>query len=158
MQIFVQFIILNYKSILLTLFYLYIFTALLKLIFYTFKIRYGKSLKHQITVTSHKNKLSKKEYALTKEYCKKADILVKLTPYNVPDSFVNIQNRKIQQQLISYLDEAIGIYSSRRRYCYILLPVHKNNKSGATLKVFIDAVIKIATAAIIELLKSVIAN
>ena len=137
---------------------LYLINIAIKASICTMQIHCGNQLKKQLYLCSENRSAVTQLYAKINGYCEAADIKPLANPYGIKDTFLNKANKQVQKQLFFALDEAIGVYRFRRSYCYILFTVQKNNKSGSAFKIFIDAIIKIATAVIAELLKLMISN
>lgn len=141
------------KNILICLFVLYIANFSLKWLVCTYHAFLGKRLKKQLhKYYDNRDKLYQL-YPSIKMYCADVKIRAISDPYGTPDELINKANFQVIRHMNDSLNEAIGVYLSRRRYCYILFTVQQDNKSGTFLKIFIDTVIKIAASVIIEFLK-----
>ncbi len=131
----------------------YLLTALLKWSYFTLQIFYGNKLKKILVKHSKNRSQTNQTYSLIKAYCKVVKIKALPNPYGVSDRLINKSNPRIQSQLIDSLDESIGIYRSKRLFCYVLFSIYNNSTLIAILKFIFDAVIKVAIVAIPELIK-----
>lgn len=158
MKHFLHFLFTHVKEILIIFILLYLSITIIKFGYCSLKIKYGKSLKKSLLKNSYNRSKLNQLYSQIKEYCKAVQIQALHNMYGIPADLLNKTNYQVQQRLLDSIDEAIGIYIFRRRYSYVLLPINKKNKAFTAFKVFVDAIIKIATAVIIEFLKSMIFN
>ena len=140
------------------LIFLYLINIVLKLMYYGIKISRGnhlvKTLRKNSTNIDNLNQL----YPSVKEYCQAVNVVAYVSPYGITDKFVNKLSPVFQKQLHSSLNEAIGFYKLRRRYCYILFTIHTNEKSTTILKLFFDALLKLVITRLAELLLKMFLN
>lgn len=122
---------------------IYILTMLLKLVYYSIRISYGKKLINKITVLYNNRKELNRLFPQLKNYCERVKLPILTYPYN---ETVNLLNPKVQENILDLLNKAIGINMVNRRKCYILLPINENNKTISLGKTFLDAFIKIAAS------------
>ncbi len=134
---------------------LYILNVIIKYTTHTLGIIKGNKLRKTLFNYPDNHANIDQLYSMIKEYC--LNVNIKPLP-NVYLNSANKRNKMVQKQLISSLDEAIGLHRYRRSYCYILFTVNKNNKTVTIAKTFFDAIIKITASVIIELVKIMILN
>ncbi len=125
---------------------LYVLNIVLKFSFYTFQIRRGKRLIGQLTAVIKSPDALSRLYPSLKRYCHAVGLKAYVDPYGKSDSLVNKANSYFQKQLRASLNETIGVYMYRRRYCYILLSVHNDDKTFPVFKIILDAVLKVAAS------------
>lgn len=136
--------------------FIYISSALIKVLICTLHIGYGNYLKRTLQkFSSNKSKINQL-YPQIKNYCNSVKLSALPSYYNISDRLINKSNYMVLQQLINSLDEAIGIYMYRRLHCYILLPIQPNNKSVTICKTVFDAFIKLAVSVVCNIIQAML--
>ena len=140
------------------LIFLYLINIVLKLTYYGIKIHRGnhliKTLRKNSTNIDNLNQL----YPSVKEYCQAVNVIAYVAPYGITDKLINKLSPVFQKQLQSSLNETIGVYKLRRRYCYILFTIHSNKKTTTIFKLFFDALLKLVITRLAELLLKMFLN
>lgn len=131
----------------------YIANIIVKYLYYTAKIFSCKNLINKVnkySVSKNSNDVIVQLYSFIDKFCSNVGVKAYQDPYGVNEKHINKNTLYFQKHLISSLNEVIGIYKYRRRYCYILIPIKNNNKSLAFFKFIIDAFFKVFGSVIID--------
>lgn len=123
---------------------LYIICTFAKLLYCNNRIKYGKQLDKKLSKFSDNINLLNQLFPELEHYCNQANIKLLPKIYNLYNA-VNLLNKQVQQTMHNSINRAIGVYSKRRRYCYILFTIKNNNKSTTVGNTFFSKFVECIT-------------
>ena len=141
----INFITTNYIRIALIFVGLYCINIIVKLMYCHIRKCYGKHLDQEIYRNSNCRDSLNRLYPQLESYCNSAGIELLPKIYKLYNS-QNLLNGVIQKTMHTSINRAIGVYSKRQRYCYILFTIKNDNKSTSVRKTLLDALIKLTVA------------
>ena len=140
---------------------LYATNIIIKFLYCSFRIRYGNKLIKKLKQFSDNKTLLHRLRPAMERYCSYSKIKMLSYPFN--HSNVNLLNKNVQSNIENSLNNAIGVYQVRRRYCYILFTINDNKKCITILITLVDVLIKLITSLctaniglLVEFLKSML--